>query len=147
MVLMYFTKAQMQALKFMIIILACSVIYQYARYYFFQDNEDYFAEFDRFFIQKKDSLLAMTNSDSIIDRVKETEQPTVQLIYRKFPVNINSASGTELQNLPRIGPAMAERIISYRETHGPFQKKEDLMKVKGIGKKTFEKLKDLITLN
>lgn len=144
---MYFTKAQMQALKFIIIVLACSVIYQYARYYFFHDNEDYFTEFDRLFNQKRDSLLAMANLDSSTDRVKETDQPTVQSIHRKFPVNINSGSVTELQNLPRIGPAMAARIISYRETHGPFQKKEDVMKVKGIGKKTFDKLKDLITLD
>lgn len=144
---MYFTKAQMQALKFIIIVLACSVIYQYVTYYFFQDNKDNFAEFDRLFVQKRDSILAIKNPDSSTSDVKNTEQSTARLIYRKFPVNINSASATELQNLPRIGPAMAARIILYRETNGPFQKKEDLMKVKGIGKKTFEKLKDLITLH
>jgi len=61
-------------------------------------------------------------------------------------INLNTASSEELQKLPRIGPKAAERIISYREANGPFQHLEDLMNVKGIGEKTFEQLKDLITL-
>ncbi len=147
MVAMYFTREQRQALKFIIIVLACSVIYQYAKYYFVLDKENNFEEFDRLFHQKRDSVLAMAHMDSSTYMVKDGKPPVAQMTYRKFPVNINSASVNELQNLPRIGPAMAARIISYRETNGPFQKKEDLMKVKGIGKKTFEKLKDLVTVN
>lgn len=59
-------------------------------------------------------------------------------------ININTASATELQSLPGIGPQKAEAIIHYREENGPFQKVEDLMKVSGIGEKTFEKLKEHI---
>lgn len=61
-------------------------------------------------------------------------------------ININTASLEELQMLPRIGPKVAQRIIDFRKEHGRFKKTEDIMKVKGIGEKTFEKFKDLITV-
>ncbi|MEN0666881.1 helix-hairpin-helix domain-containing protein [Caldifermentibacillus hisashii] len=61
-------------------------------------------------------------------------------------VNINQADASALDSLPGIGPSKAEAIIEYRETNGPFQKVEDLMNISGIGEKTFEKLKDQITV-
>jgi len=62
-------------------------------------------------------------------------------------VNLNSASAVELITLPRVGKSTAQRIIAYREKNGPFKRVEDLMKVKGIGEKTFQKLAKLITVN
>lgn len=62
-------------------------------------------------------------------------------------ININTASVAELDTLPGIGPAIAQRIIDYRTAHGPFNKIEDLMNVKGIGQATFDKLKDLVTVD
>lgn len=61
-------------------------------------------------------------------------------------VNINTASAQELEALPRIGPATAQRIIAFREAHEGFKRAEELMNVKGIGTKTFERLEPLITL-
>ena len=61
------------------------------------------------------------------------------------PVNINTASAAELEGLPGIGAAMAARIVEYRQKNGPFKKIEDLMNVRGIGEKSFLKLKPLIT--
>ncbi|EFK09235.1 conserved hypothetical protein, partial [delta proteobacterium NaphS2] len=51
-----------------------------------------------------------------------------------------------LSSLPGIGPAIAERIIEYREKNKSFKKIEDIMDIKGIGEKTFQKIKDLITV-
>ena len=64
----------------------------------------------------------------------------------KKKVNINTASLSELQTLPRIGPKVAQRIINYRKEHGPFKRIEDIMKVRGIGERTFLRIKDLITV-
>jgi competence protein ComEA len=59
-------------------------------------------------------------------------------------VNINTADEAQLDTLPGIGPAYAQRIIQYREINGPFKKIEDIKEVSGIGDKKFEQLKDLI---
>jgi len=61
-------------------------------------------------------------------------------------VSINTAGVRELQTLPGIGPKRAETIIRYREEHGSFQETSDIMNIYGIGKKTYEGLKDLITV-
>ncbi|NWQ40097.1 helix-hairpin-helix domain-containing protein [Bacillus sp. EB106-08-02-XG196] len=61
-------------------------------------------------------------------------------------INLNKADETQLQNLPGIGPSKAAAITEYRETSGPFKSVEDLKNISGIGDKTFEKLKDLITV-
>jgi competence protein ComEA len=61
-------------------------------------------------------------------------------------VNINTASVEELDTLPGIGPAIAQRIVDYRTEYGPFATIEDITNVKGIGPATFEKLKGLITV-
>ena len=61
-------------------------------------------------------------------------------------ININTASAEELVKLKRVGPKYAAMIIEYREANGPFRSPEDLMKVQGIGEKTFEDNKDVITV-
>lgn len=61
-------------------------------------------------------------------------------------ININTATQEELESLPMIGPALAKQIIAYRTAHGPFEKIEDIVDVPGIGPKTFEVIKDLITV-
>ncbi|WKA60068.1 helix-hairpin-helix domain-containing protein [Planococcus shenhongbingii] len=62
-------------------------------------------------------------------------------------VNLNTAADVDLMTLPGIGPSKAAAIIAYRTETGNFQKVEDLTNVTGIGDKTFEKLKDSITVN
>ncbi|MEN9753007.1 MAG: hypothetical protein RL670_698 [Actinomycetota bacterium] len=60
-------------------------------------------------------------------------------------INLNRATVAELDTLPGIGPAIAARIIDWRTANGGFRKKEDLMQVKGIGKKLFANIKDSVT--
>lgn len=61
------------------------------------------------------------------------------------PININTATVEELDALPGVGPAIAGRIVEYREAYGAFTAIEEIMEVKGIGPATFEEIKDLIT--
>jgi competence protein ComEA len=61
-------------------------------------------------------------------------------------LNINTASASELETLPGIGPTYARRIVEYREQNGPFATIEEVMEVKGIGPGTFAKLEGLIAV-
>jgi competence protein ComEA len=61
-------------------------------------------------------------------------------------VNLNMADKKALDTLPGIGESLAEAIIAYRTENGAFQTTADLMRVSGIGAKTYEGLKDLITV-
>ncbi len=62
-------------------------------------------------------------------------------------INLNTATEEELaENLNGIGPAIAKRIVDYRETHGGFASIEEIMNVKGIGEKIFERIKGDITV-
>ena len=61
-------------------------------------------------------------------------------------VNINTAGLEELTTLPRIGPVIAQRIIEFRKEHEGFKQLEELMNVRGIGQKTFDRLAAQITL-
>lgn len=61
-------------------------------------------------------------------------------------VNINTAEQLQLESLPGIGPVLAERIVSYRQQHGPFKVLADLKKVSGIGEKRYQDLESLITI-
>lgn len=61
-------------------------------------------------------------------------------------VNLNTADLAQLETLPRVGPAMAQRIIDWRDANGRFSAVEDLLSVTGIGDKTFEGLKDLVSI-
>lgn len=62
------------------------------------------------------------------------------------PIDLNSATVADLDTLPRIGPALAQRIIDWRDANGGFSSIDELREVSGIGEKTFESLQDLVTV-
>ena len=64
----------------------------------------------------------------------------------RSPVNINTATVTDFETLPGIGAKTAARIIEYRQKNGPFRKVEELMNVRGVGEKSFLKLKPQLTV-
>lgn len=72
------------------------------------------------------------------------KSPVAHACPLSITVNINKAAKADLTGLAGIGPVSADRIIGFRAANGPFLLKEDIMKVKGIGRSKFEKIKDLI---
>jgi competence protein ComEA len=65
---------------------------------------------------------------------------------RAATIDLNTASVADLEGLPGVGRRTAERIVEHRQKNGPFKKIEELMNIKGIGEKSFLKLKPLITV-
>jgi competence protein ComEA len=63
------------------------------------------------------------------------------------PVNLNTATAADLQALPGVGAATARLIIEHREKNGGFKKIEELMNIKGIGEKSFLKLKPMVVVS
>ena len=61
-------------------------------------------------------------------------------------VDLNSAGVEELTSLPGIGDSIAKRIVEFRKEHGPFRRVEDLMKVKGIGERSLEKIRPHVSV-
>lgn len=75
-----------------------------------------------------------------------TALPAASGVAGSGSVNLNHATSEDLQELPRVGPVTAEKIITYRETNGPFTSVEQLLEVPGIGEGTLAGLRDLVTV-
>ncbi len=75
----------------------------------------------------------------------QAKAPTTAPSEASAPLNLNTATQAQLEKLPGIGPSVAARILEYRQKTG-FKKVEDLMNVRGVGEKSFLKLKPLVTL-
>ena len=95
-------------------------------------------------------LLALSYHDRVrtpgITVETAVQVPEEELAPDFSPLDLNTAPAEELAKLPGIGEALAERIVAYREEHGPFEAVEDLMNVSGIGEKKLEGLRDRVTV-
>jgi len=94
-------------------------------------------------IKSENQKLENTQPSQIQNKTSQTSNP--KPISSK--INLNLASQKELEGLPGIGPTKAKAIIEYRRKNGNFGSKRDIMKVRGIGEKTYEKIKNLIEVN
>ena len=87
-----------------------------------------------------DSLGAVESDENATENLhlKKTKKPRKKKAIVRFPLHINTATADELCALKGVGPKLAEKIIAFREQHGPFTGGASLQKVPGIGKKKLE---------
>ena len=103
--------------------------------------------------------LADTENINLAENLNDGQHvhiPTKEIFFRELPapsnnnssnlININTADAKELEKIKGIGPALAGRIVDYRENNGAFKSVDEIKKVRGIGDKTFDKMKDQITI-
>ena len=91
-------------------------------------------------------LAALAASPAVAAVVAESSASSAAVSETHDKININTASAKELQKLDGVGHAVAERIVHYREEHGPFKRGEDLRKVEGIGAGLWERNRDRIVV-
>lgn len=166
-----FTKNEAKVILFMIVVLVAGFSVKYFKYlsssgsyvsYDYTKNESIFRKLSgnnintlvRDSIYQKDSTAE--NQDINLRQKLKTAEDSVKSTGKKKSkkeeklkpgcININTAPKEVLIMLPGVGESTADKIISYRESHNGFKKIEHIMKVKGIGKKKFEKLKEYITV-
>ncbi len=94
------------------------------------------------------SLTPVSGGEAAVPAIEATPQSLLSRKQRLVSrLNLNTATAEELAALDRIGPALAGRIIRYREEHGPFRTIDQLQAVKGIGPKTFARIRERITVD
>jgi len=86
------------------------------------------------------------DGQKIVIYSKDSDIETTSSESSSGKININRADSAKLQEIPGVGPATAQKIIEYREQNGKFKSIEDIKNVSGIGSKTFESLKEYITV-
>lgn len=91
-------------------------------------------------------MMGILTAPPLAAQDKPAAKPAKTAASPAAPVNVNTATQAQLETLPGIGAAAAKRIIEYRDKNGKFKKVEELMNVKGIGEKSFLKLKPMITV-
>lgn len=97
----------------------------------------------KIYIPNKNEKISAYTSENMGDNIEQNNTTTKK---EGAKVNINTAGVEELDQLPGIGPAIAQRIIDYRNEHGEFKKVEDVQEVKGIGDAKYSEIKDSITV-
>ena len=155
-----FTKNETKVIIFSISVLFCGFAIKYYKQVLSEGSATYdFSKDDSVFKQrsskiyglkssdtseKKDDPVRAVNDEDSLLKNETQESGKDKTYFRTEILNINTATAAELIDLPGIGEATAQRIISYREQKKGFRKIEELMNVKGIGKKKFENIKSYI---
>lgn len=165
-----FTKNETRVVLLIVAVLIIGAGIKYYKFFFTGDNTQYdYTKSDSEFrkltedtrkkefdainnetINKEDSgKLSMemnVEQDSLESLEKEPKISKKELKLREKSINLNSAGIDELVSLPGIGESTAEKIIEYRNKKGKFKKIQDIMKVKGIGQKKFDNIKEYLVI-
>jgi competence protein ComEA len=89
--------------------------------------------------------LSSGGAPPVLDAAEKARERTA-VVVSEPKVNINTATESDLRKLRGVGPALAKRIVEYRNEHGEFKKAEDLQKVEGVGTALWERNRERITV-
>jgi comEA protein len=166
-----FTKSEIRVLFILLLILFLGLGIKITKGFISDDSALFdYTKSDRMFRNKSDNLLSVLSDTNIvvdslfskdelktISSIKNSEDSLKSLDgknkkkgkkgddLKEKSININTATKEQLILLPGIGDSTADKILMYRKEHGAFKNIEDIMKIKGIGKKKFEKMKPFLT--
>ncbi len=165
-----FTKSEIRVLLVLLIILTLGFGIKITKGLISDDSAVFdYTKTDKLFKQKSDNALTVLSDTNIIvdslfskeelkkiGNIKNTEDSLKITEGKKKKgkkgdglkeksINLNTATKEQLVLLPGIGDSTADKILAYRKEHGVFKVIEDIMKIKGIGTKKFEKMKPFIT--
>jgi competence ComEA-like helix-hairpin-helix protein len=143
---MYFTKTQKKAILFLVAVLTLVTGYQLIKQTLYSREPFDFSQFEEKFYAQKDSIEKLLEQEELHEDSSQSNVPA-SILIQTTAININTANLDQLTSLPRIGPVIGQRIIDYRNQNGKFVRKTDIQKVKGIGEKTYEGLKNLIVVD
>jgi|SRR3990172_7042336 len=138
-----FTKQEIYIIIFLVFSLFVGVSVKIYKH-FFEDKK--LAELSPQYIHDFEQRTATIDSIAVISQRLGDNQKQIESAAF-FKININKATVDELEQIPKIGPVLAQRIVQYRTLNGNFSKPDDLAKVKGVGKQTLKIIKNYITLN
>ena len=91
-------------------------------------------------------VAALVCISSPLSAQRAARPATAATVMSVEPINLNTATAAQIATLPGIGPKTADLVVQYRTKNGPFKKIEELMNVRGIGEKSFLKIKDRLTV-
>lgn len=141
------TSAEASALLFLSVLLFVGFGVRTAQHESVPFTADYYTELHAAFAERSEALRASAAAPTEAEDVRATTvaveaAPAPHRAAPSGPVrmNLNTASERTLQRLPGVGPAIAARIADYRNAYGGFREPREVMRVKGIGPKTFEKM-------
>ena len=139
-----FTPQESKAILFILVVLSAGAgVLNYRNH-----NPDFAPE-----LLKEDSKAARAGFQMVqsgippTDTINEVVNPNPPSEKPKLKINLNTASMEEFESLPHIGPVLAKRIVDYRYQKGGFNSTEEIIKVKGIGKETYQAIKEYLTLD
>jgi competence protein ComEA len=91
-------------------------------------------------------ILTVSSSALAMEQEKAASSKSPQAQAVTTPLNLNTATAAQLEKLPGVGARTAQLIVEHRQKNGGFKKVEELMNIKGIGEKSFLKLKPMVTV-